>query len=372
MRISLRLSSGSPAVEASGPGRRWVVLQVGSRGDGFSPPGPGRGSPREPGQPSREAPSQSTTPIVPAPLACSPADPAILGFRQGNAGPGSTARAGRLLFDALAAIPAVGEQLTLAVARNVPLYIADDSPTSQALPWEALCRTGDGRFFALDGPPLGRTVKALEAGSIGPFVFDPPLRVLAVLAAAGGAAGLTARREWEALSAAMAGAAPLEVEVAVVGCDDEVRDAVDAADGAPSFSFLTSADELLAAARDFQPHVAHFFCHGFVDPGWEPDGVVWLAHACCSAGSVASSGYAGLFDPGDPIAELLAGVSEAAGSRTAPLPRRLLGHPKPARAFLGQVEPTFDWTLSDPDTGQPLSNALCDAVYPRLTTGPRR
>ncbi len=98
---------------------------------------------------------------------------------------------------------------------------------------------------------------------------------------------------------------------------------------------------------------------------WSPDGAIWLAHACCSAGSVSHSQFQGLFAPNDPLHELLQGIT-AVGDTIAPLPQRLLAHEKPARAFIGQVEPTFDWTLKDPDTGQPLTNALCAAVYPNL------
>ena len=56
----------------------------------------------------------------------------------------------------------------------------------------------------------------------------------------------------------------------------------------------------------------------------------------------------------------------ALGNRVSVLPRRLLGHLKPARAFIGQVEPTFDWTLKAPSAGQRLTSALCEAVYPVL------
>lgn len=98
---------------------------------------------------------------------------------------------------------------------------------------------------------------------------------------------------------------------------------------------------------------------------WEPDGAVWLAHACCSAGSASRSVYEGLFDPSGSIGKLLAGVA-ALGDTVAPLPKRLLGHAKPLRAFIGQVEPTFDYTLREPKTGQPLTNTLCEAIYPRL------
>ena len=53
----------------------------------------------------------------------------------------------------------------------------------------------------------------------------------------------------------------------------------------------------------------------------------------------------------------------AAGSWSAELPRRLLGGPSPVRAFVGHVEPTFNWTLRDPDTGQLLTSSLRSALY---------
>ncbi len=50
----------------------------------------------------------------------------------------------------------------------------------------------------------------------------------------------------------------------------------------------------------------------------------------------------------------------------APLPEALLGAPSPLRAFVGHVEPTFDWTLQHPRTGQILTNSTRRALYDRL------
>ena len=44
----------------------------------------------------------------------------------------------------------------------------------------------------------------------------------------------------------------------------------------------------------------------------------------------------------------------------------LLSADKPARAFIGHVEPTFDWPLQDPETGQPLRAAFCRALYRKM------
>lgn len=107
-----------------------------------------------------------------------------------------------------------------------------------------------------------------------------------------------------------------------------------------------------------------------VDPAalvaaWQPDGAIWYAHACCSAGSTATSAYAGLLETGSPVDQLLRGLT-AAGDQVAPLPQLMLSAERPLRAFVGHVEPTFDWTLRHPRTGQMLSAAIVEALYRRL------
>ena len=53
----------------------------------------------------------------------------------------------------------------------------------------------------------------------------------------------------------------------------------------------------------------------------------------------------------------------AIGAAVAPLPTALLSAERPIRAFIGHVEPTFDWTLRHPDNQQPLTIALHQALY---------
>jgi hypothetical protein len=98
---------------------------------------------------------------------------------------------------------------------------------------------------------------------------------------------------------------------------------------------------------------------------WEPDGAVWYAHACCSAGSDSPTFYDRLFDPGSPTDAVLQAVASL-GPRVAPLPQRLLGAKKPLRAFIGHVEPTFDWTLRQPANRQPLTSGVTEALYQNL------
>ncbi|MFI5298329.1 MAG: hypothetical protein ACHREM_09545 [Polyangiales bacterium] len=86
---------------------------------------------------------------------------------------------------------------------------------------------------------------------------------------------------------------------------------------------------------------------------WSPNGAIWYAHACCSGGTDKTTGFAGLVAEDSDVDLVLRAIASS-GSRVAPLPRALLGAPKPLRAFVGHVEPTFDWTLRSNATGQIL------------------
>ncbi len=99
---------------------------------------------------------------------------------------------------------------------------------------------------------------------------------------------------------------------------------------------------------------------------WQPDGAIWYSHGCCAAGSDTASDYEGLLEPGGDVARVLSGVAAGCGARIAPLPQRLLGLKRPLRAFVGHVEPTFNWTLLDPVNGEPLAHGLQQALYHRL------
>ena len=98
---------------------------------------------------------------------------------------------------------------------------------------------------------------------------------------------------------------------------------------------------------------------------WPAHGTIWYAHACCSAGTDGTSKFAGLVDPASTLAKTLTGVSQC-GSMSAPLPRALLGSATPARAFIGHVEPTFNWTLRDPLSGQVIAHHIVSALYNQL------
>lgn len=98
---------------------------------------------------------------------------------------------------------------------------------------------------------------------------------------------------------------------------------------------------------------------------WNPYGAIWYAHACCSAGADAISRFSSVVDSNSTLGRTLEGL-EKAGACQAPLPRMLLGGVAPARAFIGHVEPTFDWTLRDPVTGQSTTQHIVDSLYGQL------
>jgi len=110
--------------------------------------------------------------------------------------------------------------------------------------------------------------------------------------------------------------------------------------------------------------------HTFAQPEeilgrWKPDGAVWYAHACCSAGCRDDTIFEDLVDGGSPVGTLLRDVAEL-GSLTAPLPKALLSAERPLRAFVGHVEPTFDWSIRQPDTRQALTAGITAALWDRL------
>jgi hypothetical protein len=102
--------------------------------------------------------------------------------------------------------------------------------------------------------------------------------------------------------------------------------------------------------------------------GWQPEGAIWYAHACCSAGSDNTSVFSGLVADDTPIGRILKAIP-AAGSLVAPLPTALLSAPRPLKCFIGHVEPTFNFTLEDTRSGQAFTQPLRKAMYNRIFSG---
>lgn len=101
---------------------------------------------------------------------------------------------------------------------------------------------------------------------------------------------------------------------------------------------------------------------------WQPDGAVWYAHACCSAGTRAKSDFVDYVSPGSDVERILSGLQKC-GEMSSPLPRALLGAARPLRGFVGHVEPTFDYSVQHPMTGQWLTQPILRAFYEGLFAG---
>ncbi|MGY1707498.1 hypothetical protein ACI79C_23285 [Geodermatophilus sp. SYSU D00697] len=101
---------------------------------------------------------------------------------------------------------------------------------------------------------------------------------------------------------------------------------------------------------------------------WQPSGAVWYAQACCSAGASGVSEYEGLLDPETDAARIVRAVADL-GSLVSPLPTALLGAEQPLRAFVGHVEPTFDWTIRFPWLPTRLTDSITRTVYDGFCAG---
>jgi hypothetical protein len=98
---------------------------------------------------------------------------------------------------------------------------------------------------------------------------------------------------------------------------------------------------------------------------WNGLGAIWYAHACCSAGCDTVSKFEGIVEGTSVLGETLTGIGMC-GAQTAPMPKALLGGVNPLGAFIGHVEPTFNWTLRDPTNGQATTQHIVNALYYKL------
>ena len=98
---------------------------------------------------------------------------------------------------------------------------------------------------------------------------------------------------------------------------------------------------------------------------WIPSGAIWYAHACCSAGGSSESLFSGLVDSASTLGQTLDAIAKT-GAQTSPLSKKLLGMKGPLGAFIGHVEPTFDWTLVNPVTNQMMTEHIIRSLYDEL------
>jgi hypothetical protein len=112
--------------------------------------------------------------------------------------------------------------------------------------------------------PLMRAGRSAVAGARGDRLFEPPLRVLAVLAAA----GVDAKPEWQALhgAAEQARLVGFDVVMRALVAQHPLQAELAALPGV-SVGTVTNASDLFREIKDFQPQILHFFCHGITEGG---------------------------------------------------------------------------------------------------------
>lgn len=181
---------------------------------------------------------------------------------------------GDLVYTLLSgAAPAVQKELDFQPAQGAPpapIYINDLAPRAQELPWEMLRHSSQG-FFALEGKrPLARIVEPTSGGDrkVTDPLYDPPLKVLAIISAA----GIDGENEWRQLYGGLKShEAQTPFRLHTLYAEDSVKQAIEEKnDPAVTTERLHSDDPLVSRYDEmiadeisrFQPHVLHFFCHG--------------------------------------------------------------------------------------------------------------
>lgn len=186
------------------------------------------------------------------------------GFAAGTLGADEM---GAYILTKLSEHPAVIDALKAALAvpqgTQQPVFI-QVAPQAEDVPWETLF--ANGSFLALDQRwPIGR-ISTQDLARAEPREFRPPLRVMAVLAAA----GIDAMPQWVALREALA-ALRFPVEIRLLVAQDTLRAEATARNPA-NLTVTTgyverSSDFLPAQITGFRPNILHFFCHGGISGG---------------------------------------------------------------------------------------------------------
>ncbi len=135
-----------------------------------------------------------------------------------------------------------------------PLYFHVRAAAADAVPWEQLFAPPNG-FCALDARwPVGRIAE--RVANVRGRGFEPPLRVVAVLSAAGRDPG----PQLATLRTAVA-AAEMPVRLHVISGDEDLLKTV-TGPGVTTELIGASSPELCRQLAKARPHVVHLLCHG--------------------------------------------------------------------------------------------------------------
>lgn len=183
-------------------------------------------------------------------------------------GTGSVDAMGKYMMNALSKHPAVREAIEHHLDDGPGALLVRTALGTETLPWETLFARGS--FMALDRRwPIARQDPRAGAREASRADFQPPLRVLAILAADEKTTDTADASQWKALSEALAKAKFPVAVTALVARDDLLntingfRSPIVRAEA----EFVPPGRELLEQAGSYEPpHILHFFCHGLVLP----------------------------------------------------------------------------------------------------------
>ena len=166
----------------------------------------------------------------------------------------------KALFEHPAIKQAILQQLTKENHDSQPLLVRVPRE-AETLPWETLCaREG---FLALDERwPIARLCPFERDPTT--TDFQPPLRVMALIAADDGPGCDWDKSEWRALLGSLE-SADFRVSVKALVANPRLLEEIEATDSTivdVDASHVGRRRDLIQAITDFEPNILHFFCHG--------------------------------------------------------------------------------------------------------------
>ena len=199
-----------------------------------------------------------------------PSDSPFRELRTGDGSPERVREAGERLYAQISAHPAIELALRDALQRsdmNPICFRLDEVIDADQLPWEAFRAD---TFVALNKQwPIVRLRETTESTPRSIYEFAAPLRIVAVLSAAGSTVESRAPSapQWEKIRHALEQhrqrPAAIPVELTVLTCEQDLRDTIRAANlPGVTADLIADKEDLISKIRDRSPQLLHFFCHG--------------------------------------------------------------------------------------------------------------
>ena len=183
---------------------------------------------------------------------------------------------GTALYAQLSAHPAIKDSVLPLLHMNPPqlepfyLYFQHRMQSIEELPWEALSAPDVGYLAQNRDFSMARMLNTNSTKS--EWLFEPPLKIAAVLGAGGDKdERIGGAEQWAKLWKAV-NESKLPVRLMVLTCELALRNKINKTGAAAAKQsagalqvtahLINDRDELFAQIQQFGPHILHFFCHG--------------------------------------------------------------------------------------------------------------